>query len=235
MVFRRAVVCVRLRPRQHVETGLTGMRAVCFAAATIGLLTAAVGCTSHDSHHASAPAGNSSAQSSAATGAAPQSSASGSSAPTPSTSSKGGIPNAVHKTVPAKTLATAKPVATNETAKFGNRVTARISSIKHINAVAHGVGEISGPAAEVTFVIQNGTSHAIDLGSVSTNLLDAAGTPSVSMTGSPADPLTGTVAPGKSSSGTYVFALSNDHRNPVTISLSYTTEAPVVLFTGDVQ
>jgi hypothetical protein len=55
------------------------------------------------------------------------------------------------------------------------------------------------------------------------------------MIGSPAKPFRGNVPAGRSSAATYVFALSKSHRNPVTISLSYTTEAPVVLFVGNVR
>jgi hypothetical protein len=137
--------------------------------------------------------------------------------------------------VPARTVITARPVATDQTATFGNRVTARISSLKRINAVARGVGEISGPAVAVSFRIENGSGNSIDVGSVTANLQDAAGTPSTSMIGSPAEPFAGSVAPGRSGTGTYVFALSKSHRNPVTISLSYTPVAPVVLFEGNLQ
>jgi hypothetical protein len=137
--------------------------------------------------------------------------------------------------VPARTLATARPVATDQTASFGNEVSARISALKHINAVAHGIGEVSGPAVAITFVIRNGSSRTIDLGSVSANLQDAAGTPANSMSGSPAKPFAGKLAAGKSSAGTYVFSLPKGHPNPITISLSYTTAAPVVLFVGDTE
>jgi hypothetical protein len=74
-----------------------------------------------------------------------------------------------------------------------------------------------------------------DLGSVTANLQDAAGIPSTSMTASPAHPFAGQLAGGGSSTGTYVFALAKGHHNPLTISLSYTTAAPVVLFVGNVQ
>lgn len=237
MALLRAVARVRFRPGQRIDPTLKRARGLCLAAASAGLLIAVAGCTGHDSRTSSAPTGTSSSSSSSASSGAPSSTgaAPSRSSATGSASGKGGTPGAIHKTVPAKTLATAKPVATNETAKFGNKVSARISAMKSINAVAHGLGEISGPAVEVTFVIENGTSSAIDLSGVTANLEDADGIPSVSMTGSPADPFAGTLAAGKSSTGTYVFALSKSHRNPVTISLSYTTEAPVVLFVGNAQ
>jgi hypothetical protein len=156
----------------------------------------------------------------------PKSSASKSKSTPPGT---GGI----HQTVPARTLETARPVATNKTASFGNRVSVKISEQKHFNATAHGIGEVSGPALAVTFVIDNGSTRSIDLSAVTATLQDAAGTPANPMSGSPAKPFSGRLAPGKSSTGTYVFSLPKDHRNPVTIGFSYTTEAPVVLFVGN--
>jgi hypothetical protein len=164
----------------------------------------------------------------------------GSDSPSSSASATGGgpsatatSPNAIQKTVAPKTLATAKPVAIDQTATFGNRVAVRISALKSFNATAHGVGEISGPAVAVTFVIKNDAARSIDLGSVTANLQDAAGTPSTSMVGSPAKPFAGRLAAGGSSTGTYVFALPKSHHNPVTISFSYTTEAPIVVFVGN--
>jgi hypothetical protein len=155
----------------------------------------------------------------------------------PSASSAGssGRSDGIHETVPTQTVRTAAPVAIDKTAAFGHEVTARIAAIKHINAVAQGVGEVSGPALAVSFVIDNGSGSSIDLGSVTANLQDAAGIPSTSMTASPAHPFAGQLAGGGSSTGTYVFALAKGHHNPLTISLSYTTAAPVVLFVGNVQ
>lgn len=182
-----------------------------------GLVTMAVGCTGHDSHPSQSARGTgSNSAPSTGTGAAQSS-------------------GSIHKTVPAKTVVTASPVATDQTATFGNRIAARISTIKKITAVARGAGEVSGPAVAVTFVIENGSGSSIDLGTVTANLQDAAGVPSVSMVASPAQPFAGTVGAGKSRTATYVFALAPSHRNPVTISLSYTTAAPVVLFVGTVH
>jgi hypothetical protein len=233
MVLDRAGVCVRGRRTDAADVAVSRPRAAMrsvVSVAAVGLVVLVAGCTSHAPHH--------SATSSAAgpTPSSPTAAVRPAASPTPSTTasapktkSGGGI----DETVPARTLVTAKPVATNQTASFGNSVSAHISALKHINAVAHGIGEVSGPAVAVTFVIKNGTGHTIDLGSVSVNVQDAAGTPANTMSGSPAQPFAGTLAAGKSSSGTYVFSLPKGHPNPITISLSYTTEAPVVLFVGD--
>jgi hypothetical protein len=83
--------------------------------------------------------------------------------------------------------------------------------------------------------IKNTSGGAIDLSSVIVNLQDKAGTPSNPMSASPAKPVSGKLASGATASGVYVFSLPRSHLNPVTISVSYTTEAPVVLFVGDAK
>jgi hypothetical protein len=231
MLLDRAV-CVRRRRAHAGDVAVSRPRAVTLTVLSVALVALVAGCTSHSAHHPAAAGPTGPTSSSPIATVSPVPTATPSSSPA-APKTKSGATGGINQTVPARTLVTAKPVATNQTASFGNSVSAHISALKHINAVAHGIGEVSGPAVAVTFVIQNGTGHAVDLGSVSANLEDAAGTPANSMSGSPAKPFAGKVAAGKSSSGTYVFSLPKGHPNPITISLSYTTEAPVVLFVGD--
>jgi hypothetical protein len=190
------------------------LRPACLTAAFV---TTIAGCTTNKSHTSPSPT--------------PSVSGAGTSAAGSSAPSSGSI----HQVVPSKTVATAKPVKTDQIASFSHDVTVRIATLKNINTVARGPGEISGPGVVVGFLVKNGSATSIDLGSVTANLQDAAGIPSVSMVGAPADPFAGKVGPGKSATGSYVFSLPRSHRNPVTISISYTTAAPVVLFVGDVH
>jgi hypothetical protein len=87
----------------------------------------------------------------------------------------------------------------------------------------------------VTIALDNASSKSINLTNVVMNLQDKAGTPSVPMSASPAKPFTGNLAAGAKASAVYVFSLAKGHLDPVTISFSYTTEAPVVLFVGPAQ
>lgn len=116
---------------------------------------------------------------------------------------------------------------------MGGHVLVSITAVKHINAKGRGLGEISGPALAVTFRMLNRSSRTLSLNSVTANLTDDAGDPAVVMAGPPAQPFRGNLAAGKARSAVYVFAVAKDHRTPVTISFSYTTQAPVVLFRGD--
>lgn len=137
--------------------------------------------------------------------------------------------------MPTRTLVTAAPVPLTGTATFSGTVSAKLAGIAPIKATAEGVGEISGPALKVTFTIVNHSAKAIDLDSVTATLTDSTGAPTVSMIGSPAKPFSGSVGPGSTATGVYVFSVPTARRDPVTISLSYTTAAPVVLFVGNAQ
>jgi hypothetical protein len=129
-------------------------------------------------------------------------------------------------------MSTKAPVPLHSDAPVTGKVSVKISKIKRINYTGRGIGEISGPALAVTFTLKNGSGKAIDLGSVTANMEDAKGIPSSVQSGPPSAPFSGQAAPGSSQSGTYVFRLMPGYVDPVTISFSYSTEAPVVLFKG---
>jgi hypothetical protein len=121
------------------------------------------------------------------------------------------------------------------TAAFGTGVSAQVVSSRKISTRASLPGEISGAAAEVKIELSNGSSRPIYLGNVVLNGRDAAGTPLVEMHSDPSAPVSGSVAPGKQATGTYVFALPANYRNPLTVSISYSVVAPIAIFVGTVQ
>ncbi|MCU1659116.1 MAG: hypothetical protein QOD31_3201 [Pseudonocardiales bacterium] len=92
---------------------------------------------------------------------------------------------------------------------------------------------MSGPALELGVRIDNGSAHALDLGNVIVALQDSAGAPADPMSASPAHPFRGTLAAHSHATGIYVFTIPTASRKPVTVSVSYTTAAPVVVFVGN--
>jgi hypothetical protein len=214
-------------------------------AVTVAALALLAGCVSH-------PAGiDAASQSTAASGSSSSATSSAASPSVATTGTRSGKPAAsaptspsgsgtagqgsITQTVPGRTIATKAAVPLSSPADFGNRVTAKISEVKPINATAQGPGEIAGPAVAVSITLDNGSSKSINLTNVVMNLQDKAGTPSVPMSASPAKPFSGNLAAGAKATAVYVFALPKNHVNPVTVSFSYTTEAPVVLFVGQAQ
>jgi hypothetical protein len=165
----------------------------------------------------------------ASTGSPAQTSTSAGS--TPGSSASGGI----HATVPSRVQPVAPPAPIGSDAPFGGGITTRIISIKRIHAQANGPGEISGPAVQVTFEIRNQSKKKIDLGSVTANEVDSKGAPGVPMGSSPASPFRGSLAPGGRAKGTYVFSTRSQRSGKVTVTLSYSVDAPILQFVGDVR
>jgi hypothetical protein len=236
---------MQLRSRSTKLARPAGLGLAGAVAATLLLATACSGSHKNNAETTPAASAGSASSSTSAAGTPSKSTASAtassaaqapsSSAPAVATKPSSSAPGSIYSTVPTKVIPTNPPVSLESTANFGNKVTAKIASSKSINATAHGIGEISGPAAQLTITVTNGTTKAISLANVTVNLQDAKGTPANPVSDPSMKPFSGNLAAGKSATGVYVFTLAKNHSNPVTVSLSYTTDAPVVLFTGAVS
>ncbi len=141
----------------------------------------------------------------------------------------------INQTVPSKVLPSNPPVELTQTAQFGGGVTVNLVSIQQIQTVAQGPGEVSGPGLAVTISIKNASNTAISLAAVNVTLGDALDTPGSPMAGDPSKPFSGELAAGAATSGVYVFALPPDYKDPASISVSYSTDAPIVYFTGNAK
>lgn len=138
----------------------------------------------------------------------------------------------INKTVPSRAVATKPAVALTATAVFGARVTASIVGVESIDAKAEAPGEISGAGVALTVKIVNGSAKTIGLGLVTVNLIGSDGAPRSQITTDPARPFTGSLSAGKSASAVYVFTIPASLRKPMTVSVSYTSDTPVLLFRG---
>ena len=121
------------------------------------------------------------------------------------------------------------------TAAYGNGVTVTVSGVRKINTTAELPGEIAGPGVQLTIVFRNGSSAPIDLGNVVVDLQDAAGVSATSMTATPAKPVSGSLNSGATATGSYVFTLGRNFSSPAHLSVSYSAQAPVVLFSGPIS
>lgn len=156
-------------------------------------------------------------------------------APAATTEVPAPTPGNINQTVAPVELTTNAPVPLSDTADYGNGVTVKLSAIESITTQAELPGEISGPGVKLTVDIANASSAAIDLGNVIVDLADATSAPAIPMTGTPAAPFSGSLAAGTTATGVYVFTVPADYANPATISVTYSTDAPVVVFTGDAK
>jgi len=141
----------------------------------------------------------------------------------------------INQTVPSVELTTAAPVSLTGTAEFGGGVTVDLASIASVQTTAQGPGEVAGPGLVITIRIKNGSAAAVPLDAVNVTVTDAAQTPASPMSGAPAAPFSGQVAPGAEAQGVYVFTVPSDYTDPASITVSYSTDAPIVLFTGNAK
>ena len=127
-----------------------------------------------------------------------------------------------------------KPVKLDKPSATGNGLSAKVVSVKAIEAKAKLPGEIKGPALAVTVELRNTRDKATDLSAVVVNLLDSDQAPGSEMSTEPAKPFAGKLAAGKTAEGTYVFTVPKNKRKPITLSVSVNDD-PVLVFTGNAR
>ncbi|RBY76005.1 hypothetical protein DQ238_18420 [Geodermatophilus sp. TF02-6] len=119
-------------------------------------------------------------------------------------------------------------------AAAGNGIVVTIPQLEAIEGSAVGPGNIAGPALRLTARIQNGTAAPVPLSGVAVNLSYGPDrTPASPLEDVSQRPFAGTVQPGQSADGVYVFTVPADARDAVTVEVGYQAGAPLLLFTGD--
>jgi hypothetical protein len=134
----------------------------------------------------------------------------------------------------ADTLPPSLPaVGLDQPAAVGNGITAVVSSLEAIDGTAQGPGNVTGPALRATLRITNGTADPVSLDAVAVDLATGPDLSPASPLDDPSrDPFSGTVAPGETAEGVYVFTVPVDDRAAVTLSVGYQAGAPFLVFTG---
>ena len=119
----------------------------------------------------------------------------------------------------------------DETAESGEGVSVKVVKIEHVQGKANGPGEVAGPAVRLTVQVANGSPKQLSMELALVNVYyGEARTPAASLSGPGADPLAGSIDPGKSASGRYVFGVPRSKQDQLTVEFSYTTDAPTVIF-----
>jgi hypothetical protein len=223
--------------RSRLRLGRTVVVSGCVAA-----LLVVAGCSNSAKKN---DAGSSSAASTSTAGpVVPSTPSSGTTKPRPSkasshTTSHKPVPpptsGNIHTTVPVGRVQTQTKKGLLGTQSFHNGVTVTIRSVTPIQTKATLPGEISGPGYAVVVSITNGSGKSITVNNVVVTMQDHAKTPGSPMEGAPAKPFRGTLAKGASADGTYVFAMSHSHKNPVTITVSYSADQPDLAFVGNTK
>ncbi len=130
----------------------------------------------------------------------------------------------------------APPVSFEEQVQIAPSFRATVDEIRAIDGVGQGIGEISGPALAFTITLTNDTKNVLKTAGAVVNLYDSTASPAIPLLGDPnADPLTGSIAPGASVTGTYVFRVPPEARDSVTLTIAFDPELSVVVFTGPID
>lgn len=93
-------------------------------------------------------------------------------------------------------------------------------------------GEFAGEAVTVIVTVINDGKSEADLSLSSVAVSDAQGAPLSPFFGEPSSPLPEVLQVGKTAKGTYVFTLTDDPQEPLTVSISPAPQTPVARFAG---
>ncbi|ALX66284.1 hypothetical protein [Microbacterium sp. XT11] len=135
---------------------------------------------------------------------------------------------------------TAAPLPTQEavvgeTVAFETGVSVVVSSVTAVTVEAQTPGEVSGSAVVVEVTASNESDEAQDLESAVVMLSADDGEVGVGTTAGDPEPLAGSVKPGASVTGRYVFMLGSAKDRAVTVSVNYAAGEPVAIFSGKVS
>lgn len=125
------------------------------------------------------------------------------------------------------------PVAFDEEPEFRPGFSATVVSMRAIDGIGRGIGEISGPSVAFEFSVTNETSEPMATVGFVVNCYDSTGAPALPLYGdSNADALPDQIPPGATVTGVYVFNIPTDLRDPVTLAISYDAAMPTLVFKG---
>jgi hypothetical protein len=150
----------------------------------------------------------------------------------PPTTTRAAPTNPVESTVAPQREESKPPVRLDEPSTTGTGLTAKLISVRAIEAKAQLPGEITGPALAINIEVSNTGTRSADLDSVVVTVLASDEAPGVEMTAAPAEPLGGRLAPKSTARGVYVFRVPQHKRRPITVTVSI-GDAPVLVFTGN--
>jgi hypothetical protein len=121
----------------------------------------------------------------------------------------------------------------DDTATPASGIEVQVSDVESVQGVAQGPGEIAGPAVRVSVEVKNKSDEEVAMDLALVNVYYGSDkTPATALSGPGLAPLTGSIPPGKSATGAYVFSVPEDEREQLTVEFSYSTDAPTVIFSG---
>ena len=130
---------------------------------------------------------------------------------------------------PSVAVSTLPPAPVGRDAPLARGVAVAITSVRDIQVAAVGPGEIAGHGISVEIRVRNTTSAGFDLGGLAVNASYGRGTPA-SPSSSGAVLLSGTLAAGRTATGTYVFLVPAAQSPTVRVEVSSADSPSIVVF-----
>jgi hypothetical protein len=117
-------------------------------------------------------------------------------------------------------------------ADFGGGFVATVTGVERTDLESRQPGEIAGPGITVTVELRNDTDETIDLSGLAVNASYGDGTPAIPhQTG--ATPVGGTLVPGETATGTYLFSVPEDQVGSVVIDIHHASATSFVVVEVD--
>jgi hypothetical protein len=103
----------------------------------------------------------------------------------------------------------------------------RVNGVRDVQIEAQGPGEISGPGVAVSVELKNTSPEPIDLNGSAVNAAFG-GTPASPSSAEPSSPLMGMLAPGRTSTGVYVFLKPPGAKGALLVQFEHNASSDVV-------
>ncbi|MCH1882708.1 hypothetical protein [Agrococcus sp. ARC_14] len=134
----------------------------------------------------------------------------------------------------------AEPVAPTEVAEQevsdGETVRVELAQIEQVDGQAIAPGEIAGPAVRLTIEVSNATSEPLNAGLIVVNAyFGDARRPGNSLMQPGGSPFGGSIAPGESAAGVYLFEAGDAELADVLVGVDVVPGQPTFTFRGDLR
>jgi hypothetical protein len=177
----------------------------------------------------SSPASSSAAATPTSEPAAPTQSAVRPSARPPARTTRPGVP-AVETASPSVAIRTLPPANVDAAVQISRNVVVTVSNIRTATVSGSGPGEIAGEAAIFAVGVRNQTTAAVDLGGFTVTASYGKDLPASPSNAAPAAALSGSLKPGGTAAGTYVFRMPASEIDSLKIEVSSNTSPNIVVF-----
>jgi uncharacterized protein DUF4352 len=131
---------------------------------------------------------------------------------------------------PSVAISLAPAVPVGKPAEISDDVRITVGKVRDLRVSAHQPGEIAGPAAAVSVTVRNRSSKRFSLDGMVVTAYYHNDLPANETSVDPSKPLSGSLAAGKSATGTYVFTVPRKYASTLRVEVSSNQSPTIVQF-----